>query len=181
MTGTITWHDGTLTLTDDDTGEKRTIEHDEPITAGTNSHEIAAKFGRFDWVDHDGEFIHVGMDGAKHTQGEWKVIGEEYGGEESRIAIGIECEDAGDGGPEFVTVAEVIGREDDEMSDDELQANVNLIKAAPDLLEACEHVIAECEDTFFNVEDMSKEWLALLAELRAAVAKATGKAVQHDA
>ena len=66
-TFTITWEPElggrSALVACDDCGDARLIiEHDEPITASTDSHGIA---NLFDWdtailsVEHDGEYIHV--------------------------------------------------------------------------------------------------------------------------
>lgn len=65
MNGTITWNEingiGTLTLVWD-SGERKTIKHDQPINAGTDSGAIARLFcgwTAFDMVEHDQDSIHV--------------------------------------------------------------------------------------------------------------------------
>lgn len=64
-TGIIEWDEidgaGTLTLAWDD-GTRERVEWSEPITSGTDSHEVASQFGAFDAVEHDGRFIHVSRD-----------------------------------------------------------------------------------------------------------------------
>lgn len=90
----------------------------------------------------------------KFTPGPWEVfkrpLGQRHGIESKQCSIvtwGAECDDAGVGGD----------------SQEETDANAQLISAAPDLLEACENFVygrkeaRECE-----------------AEMRAAIAKATG-------
>ena len=61
-TGTITWDEidgvGRLTLIWE-TGEKETVEHAEPIKAGSDSHTIANLFGGAEAVEHDGAYIHI--------------------------------------------------------------------------------------------------------------------------
>lgn len=59
---------------------------------------------------------------------------------------------------------------------DEMDANGDLLSAAPDAIAVCEAVVRECEDTFFNVEEMSPEWKVIYADAKAAIAKATGAA-----
>lgn len=66
--GTITWHEDKKTgqgmavlVWDDGTRETRPLA--DPILAGrTDSHAVAAMFGRFASVEHDREYIHVTRD-----------------------------------------------------------------------------------------------------------------------
>ena len=61
--GQITWGEdrdgnGVLVLRWDD-GDMHAEPHPGPIDAGTDSTAIAALFGDFFTVEHDGEYIHV--------------------------------------------------------------------------------------------------------------------------
>jgi hypothetical protein len=68
MTATITWREnrrtgnGELVCRYDD-GTEDVREYDgNPIKTGpTDSDHLASLFGPWDWVEQDGEFIHVGI------------------------------------------------------------------------------------------------------------------------
>ncbi len=64
--GRITWSEvdgnGTLTLVWDD-GHRETVAHATPITAATNSSEIADLFGGADVVGHDRDCVHIAKQG----------------------------------------------------------------------------------------------------------------------
>lgn len=63
-TGQITWNEdkktgrGILTLRGDD-GTVENVEHDDPIKDSDSDH-VAGLFGGFDWVERNGDVIHVG-------------------------------------------------------------------------------------------------------------------------
>ena len=65
-TGTIMWFEdkngiGHLKLRWED-GEKEIAEFPEPITAATNSDEVAGQFSHdYSFINHDGDVVHVGV------------------------------------------------------------------------------------------------------------------------
>jgi len=75
MTATITFSTAQQQLVARDENGKvlAAIDHDSPITAGTDSHDIARMVFDADEilsVDHDGEFIHVNLDAALYASRE---------------------------------------------------------------------------------------------------------------
>lgn len=59
-TATITYdHETGEAVFRSDYGQEMREKIDRPINSGTDSHAIANLFGKFDTVEHDGEFIHV--------------------------------------------------------------------------------------------------------------------------
>ena len=68
---TVTWEDGKLVAKcdEDHTLDSSVVEWDEPITASTDSWAVAHAIAEINHaeilaVDHDGEYIHVTVDGS---------------------------------------------------------------------------------------------------------------------
>ena len=53
--------------------------------------------------------------------------------------------------------------------------DARLISAAPDLLAIAEAYVADCEDTFYDIEEMNAESKALYQAAKAAIKKARGE------
>jgi hypothetical protein len=104
--------------------------------------------------------------GAKHTPGPWSIdrTGERHG----QRPYGISAGKRGPTPKNIVNWGGVAAP-----ASQESEANARLIASAPDLLEACQTALAYCEhlqSSMFGVEPTHA------AELRAAIAKATGEA-----
>lgn len=52
---------------------------------------------------------------------------------------------------------------------------VRAVNSFDAMVAALEAVITECDDTFFDPSEMSKEWVAIYAQIRAALAQAKGE------
>ena len=95
---------------------------------------------------------------TKHTPGPWVV--------EHWSPIGKHSPKM----PHIYSGGFLVAEVENEFADDEGVANAQLIAAAPDLLEALEHLVYECEEgcnlTIFNVIDK---------EAKPAIAKAKGE------
>lgn len=61
------------------------------------------------------------------------------------------------------------------MTNPDAEANANLLAAAPDLLSIAVTYVADCEDTFHDIEEMNAESKALYHAAKAAIKKARGE------
>jgi hypothetical protein len=95
-----------------------------------------------------------------HTPGPWHVNGD-YGNKDQHPNLTIESD--------FGQITKVLSENCD--VDEQVIADAKLIAAAPELLAILEKVAYECEDTFFDVEDMAPEWVRIHAEIKAVLAK----------
>ncbi len=104
------------------------------------------------------------MSTPKHTPGPWKPLNMFMGLTPSVGAMGKQ------GGFDICpeVVSGIYG------SVEESQANARLIAAAPDLLEACQLILANMEDTEDTGTDRECGEYEDIKKLRAAIAKATG-------
>lgn len=97
----------------------------------------------------------------KHTPGPWWVDDDGY------VAAGS--------GDNYVTIAEGLGANDDV---DEIAANLCLLSAAPELLQAAKNALADLEGILPEFEpsgDREHPAWQTIDELKAAIAKATGE------
>ena len=97
------------------------------------------------------------MSETKHTPGPWRIL--RQNGKQFIQA-----------GPVYFSIAEVAGPSN-AGRERELTANVNLIAAAPDLLEALKMFVREYEGTGSDDRETRPEMIAA----RAAIAEATGQ------
>lgn len=98
------------------------------------------------------------MSESQRTPGDWQVVNEGsavFGGEQMVASVF--------GDAEFMTGPVAL-------------ANARLIAAAPDLLAVCRVVLADCDDTFHDPDDMSPAWKQIASDCRAAIDKAEGGA-----
>jgi hypothetical protein len=57
----------------------------------------------------------------------------------------------------------------------ELERDLTVRGAAYDLLEVCESIVALCDATLVDPEEMSPEWVGIYHDLRGAIDKAYGR------
>lgn len=104
---------------------------------------------------------------TKHTAGPWKA---EAFGAVTTLVQGIRRQVAS-------TVGDAVMHSDPRTNVVDLQAaNARLIAAAPEMLKCLEACLGELESAFGGPQDQNEEEAALLAQARAAIAKAKGEA-----
>lgn len=108
---------------------------------------------------------------TKHTPGPWSC---DYGD------FAVYC----DTGAEVCALTQ--GNHDDgtRIPTDEMEANLQLVTAAPELLQACQRLLTILvdvyEDDFYrHGEPIEDAWPSVINEARASIAKAEGKAQCH--
>lgn len=115
-------------------------------------------------------------DEAKHTPGPWQVRGEIKSGAASRAPIDEWCGSVYPQRKDYNYRGEVCFLQSSNcikgVTSAEAAANAHLIAAAPDLLAACEEVLALMDDHNVNAPN---KWSAAVDQMRAAIAKAKGQ------
>lgn len=122
---------------------------------------------------------------AEHTPGPWEVSGKApcrvnvkinsfLHPLEARIATPEDLEEFGDNCHDDWSICQTDG-DMFARSTEECEANARLIAASPDLLAIAKEYVSQCEDAFYDPEDMSEECVTLWNSARAAIAKTTGR------